>query len=213
MLFRNNIISILVKEMKLFITFSIIVLLFGCQDVSPNRTGSIYDTQGQFYGPNRKDKFLSTEIQERNEIFRSDQSLQRVEYFKDSIIEKEGNYIRLLGGSSWILSFPSLALVTDDIIIVFQVNNTVAYIRGDEIPVKHVGGVYVTQIGYLTTVVRSLGDGAVLKLADGSLLSVPKYDQFDTGWWIPPYKALLTENKLYLYNLKKGKRVWIKPIE
>ncbi len=145
---------------------------------------------------------------------------QKVEYLSDSIAEKEGKYIRLLGGSQWVLSSSTLALVTDDIIIVFQnvelkdktiVKLAVAYVDGDEIVARHVGGQYISQTGYLTTVVEALGDGAVLRLADGSLLSVPEYDQYDTGWWLPPYKALLTGNKMYLWNLKKGKRVWVNP--
>ena len=145
---------------------------------------------------------------------------QKVEYIADSIAEKTGKYIRLLGGSSWVLTLPTLALVTDDIIIVFQelelkdnkkAQIAVAYVDGDEIIVKHVGGSYVSQSGYLTTVLEVLGEGAVLKLADGSYVSVPEYDQYDTGWWLPPYKALMTSNKMYLYNLKKGKRVWINP--
>ena len=146
--------------------------------------------------------------------------MKKVEYLSDSIAEKEGKYIRLLGGSQWVLSSSTLALVTDDIIIVFQevevkdktkVKLAVAYVDGDEIVAKHVGGQYVSQTGYLTTVVEALGDGAVLKLADGSLLSIPEYDQYDTRWWLPPYKALLTGNKMYLWNLKKGKRVWVNP--
>lgn len=146
--------------------------------------------------------------------------MQKVEYLSDSIAEKEGKYIRLLGGSQWVLSSSTLALVTDDVIIVFQdvelkdktrVTLAVAYVDGDEIVARHVGGRYISQTGYLTTVVEALGDGAVLRLADGSLLSIPEYDQYDTGWWLPPYKALITGNKMYLWNLKKGKRVWVNP--
>lgn len=144
--------------------------------------------------------------------------MQKVEYLTDSIAEKEGKYIRLLGGSEWVLSSVSLALVTDDIIIVFKEvirkdktksKLAVAYVDGDEIVANYVGGKYIPQSGYITTVVEVLGDGAILKLTDGSLLSIPQYDQYDTGWWLPPYKALLTANKMYLWNLKKVKRVWI----
>lgn len=146
--------------------------------------------------------------------------MQRVEYLSDSIAEMKDRYIRLLGGSEWMLSSPTLALVTDDIIIVFQdvelkdktrVKLAIAYVDGDEIVAEHVSGRYISQTGYLTTVVEALGDGAVLRLADGSLLSIPEYDQYNTGWWLPPYKALLTENKMYLWNLKYGKRVWVNP--
>ena len=148
--------------------------------------------------------------------------MQKVEYLSDSIAKKEGKYIRLLGASSWVLSAPSLALVTDDVMIVFQelklknrkrVKVAIAYINGDEILVKHVRGRYIASTGYLTAVVKVLGDGALLKLADGSILSVPQYDQYDTGWWLPPYKALLSASKMYLWNLKKGKRVWVEPTD
>lgn len=144
--------------------------------------------------------------------------MQRVEYLSDSISEKEGEYIGLLGGSQWVLSSSTLALVTDDIFIVFQdvelkdgtsAKLAVAYVDGDEIVAKHVGGQYISQTGYLTTVVETLDNGAVLKLADASFLSIPEYDQYDTSWWLPPYKALLTGNKMYLWNLKKGRRIWV----
>ncbi|MBU4494277.1 MAG: hypothetical protein KJ874_03145 [Acidobacteria bacterium] len=145
-------------------------------------------------------------------------AMQKVEYLSDSIAEKDGKVIRLLGGSTWVLSSSSLALVPEDVIIVFQdvvlkdkktVNVAVVYVDGDEIVATHAGGTYTTSSGFLTTVVEALGDGAVLKLADGSLLSIPQYDWYDTGWWLPPYKALLTGNRMYLWNLKKGKRVWV----
>jgi hypothetical protein len=149
------------------------------------------------------------------------QGSERIEYFTDSILQKEDEYIRLLGGSSWVLSTFSTALVTDDVIIVFRdityqgqkVKMATAYVDGDEIPVRHVRGTYATSTGYLTTVVEALGDGAVLRLADGTLLSVPSYDRYDTGWWLPPYRALLTSNRSYLYNLKNGKRVWVNPLK
>jgi hypothetical protein len=149
-------------------------------------------------------------------------SLQKIEYFEDSIMEKDGEYIQLLGGSSWLLSLPSLALITDDVIIVFQeielknkkqAKVAVAYIDGEEILAKHIDGIYITQTGYLSTVVEVLGEGALLKLANGFLLSIPEYDQYDTGWWLPPYKVLLTGNMLYMYNLDKGKKVWVDSVK
>jgi len=145
---------------------------------------------------------------------------QKLEYIADSIAEKDGEYIRLLGGSSWSLSYSSLALVTDDVLIVFHRVTTkenevsvvpVVYVAGEEIPARHLGGVYSTETGYLTTVVEALSDGAFLRLDDGTLLSIPEYDQYDTGWWLPPYKALVTGNGLYLWNLKEGKKVWVDP--
>jgi hypothetical protein len=149
------------------------------------------------------------------------QTFERVKFFTDSVWEKSGTYMRLVGGSSWLLVEPSLALPTDDVIIVFrmvllrggtQVMVTTAYFDGEETTVRHVGGKVVVAPGYLTRVIRVHGDGAVLELANGMLLSVPEYDRYHTGWWLPPYKALLTGNMLYLYNLKNLKRVWVTPI-
>ena len=148
--------------------------------------------------------------------------IEKIQFFTDSIFEIDGKYMHLLGGTSWILSMPSLAMVTDEVVVLFrsikapngkQTKVAFAYIDGDEIVAGHAGGVYFTKPGYLTTVVDVFGDGAVLKLADNTLLEVPQYDRFDTGWWLPPYKALLTGNKLYLYNLKKGKRVWVSVVK
>ena len=147
--------------------------------------------------------------------------MQEVEYISDSIAETDGSYVRLLGGSIWHLSLPAYALYGDDIFIVFQDSDlygnqglmtAVVYINGDEIIAKNVSGYYLTQTGYLTTVVKEHGGGAVLELDDGTLLTVPQYDRYDTGWWLPPYKVLLTGNKEYLWNLEKGKRIWVNAI-
>jgi len=144
--------------------------------------------------------------------------MKKVDFLSDSIIRKDGKLIKLLGGSTWLLSLPTLALVTDDVIIVFEKivlekNKTIeiasVYVDGDRITATHVDGRYITDSGLITTVVESLDDGAVLKLIDGSALSIPSYDRYDTGWWLPPYKALLTSNGFYLWNLKKAKRVWV----
>ena len=81
---------------------------------------------------------------------------------------------------------------------------------GEEIPVKHVEGVYPRNPAYLTRVVGADG-GTNLRLADGSMVVVPNYDRLFVSRWTPPYKALLTGNRTYLYNLKQGRRVWIQP--
>ena len=84
----------------------------------------------------------------------------------------------------------------------------IVYIEGEEVPVKHVGGTYNTESGYLTTVVETLGRGAVLRLADDTMLSVPNNDQYAVRLAAPALQSPLGwENRLYLYNLKKGKRV------
>jgi hypothetical protein len=111
-------------------------------------------------------------------------------------------------------------LVADDIIIVSReielagkrkTRVAVAFVNGEECMAKHIGGQFLPSTGTLTSVVAAHENGAVLELMDGRLLSVPEYDRYDTGWWLPPYKALVASDEMYLWNLKKGKRVWVNP--
>ncbi len=145
-------------------------------------------------------------------------AIEKVEYIADSLIQKDGNYIKLLGGSSWELTSMSLSLVTDDVIIVFHqyVNKKgkqsilpIFYHDGEEIALRYISGSIQSEVGYITTIIEQLGEGAILRTDDGVTLSIPQYDRYDTGWWLPPYKALITGNQMYLWNLKKGKKVWI----
>ena len=147
---------------------------------------------------------------------------EKVEFIADSIAQKDGEYIKLLGGSSWLLSRSSLALVTQDVIVVFRsivgkdkeaYEVPIFYFDGEEIIAKHIDGAFVKESGFLVQVVQQFGEGAKLKLNDGTILSIPEYDRYDTGWWLPPYQALITGNGLYMWNLKKGKRVWVDGIK
>ena len=148
-------------------------------------------------------------------------AIEKVEYIADSIMQKDGNYIKLLRGSSWELTSMSLSLVTDDVIIIFHqyVNKKgkqsvlpIFYHDGEEIALRYISGSILSEAGYLTTIIEQLGEGAVLRTNDGTTLSIPQYDRYDTVWWLPPYKALITANQMYLWNLKKGKIVWIDAI-
>jgi hypothetical protein len=146
----------------------------------------------------------------------SAQTMEPVRFFADSIAEKEELVVRLSGGSSWVLASRTRAAVASEVMIVLR-DVTVSgqhvlaawlYHEGEEIPVKHVEGVYPQKnAAYLTRVVAAEGQGAMLRLADGTELSVPRYDRLFVNRWVPPYKALLTGNRIYLYNLKVGRRV------
>jgi hypothetical protein len=148
----------------------------------------------------------------------SAQTMEKVDYFPDSIAEKDEHVLRLNGGSSWLLANRTSAFVSADVIVVMRdvdvngqrVSAAWLFVGGEEIPVKHVEGVYPRNPAYLTRVVGAEG-GTNLRLADGSMVVVPKYDRFAISRWTPPYKALLTGNRTYLYNLKQGRRVWIQP--
>ena len=148
----------------------------------------------------------------------SAQTMEKVDYFPDSIAEKDEHVLRLNGGSSWLLANRTSALVSADVLVVMRdvdvngqrVPAAWLFVGGEEIPVKHVEGVYPRNPAYLTRVVGAEG-GTNLRLADGSMVVVPKYDRFAISRWTPPYKALLTGNRTYLYNLKQGRRVWVQP--
>ena len=65
-------------------------------------------------------------------------------------------------------------------------------------------------IGTFATVVKEKGDGALLILDDGKMIMIGSYDQYDTGWWMPPYPVLITG--LNMWNLRKSKKVSIDEI-
>jgi hypothetical protein len=146
----------------------------------------------------------------------SAQTMEKVDYFADSIAEKDEHVVRLNGGSSWLLAYRTPAQVSADVVVVMRdvvvngqrVAAAWLFVGGEEIPVKHVEGVYPKSPAYLTRVVSAEG-GTTLRLADGSEVSIPQYDRYYVRGWVPPYKALLTTNRAYLYNLKDGRRVWV----
>lgn len=148
----------------------------------------------------------------------SAQTMEKVDYFPDEIAEKEDHIVRLNGGSSWLLASRTSALVSADVLVVMRdidvngqrVPAAWLFVGGEEIAVKHVEGVHPRNPAYLTRVVAADG-GTTLRLADGSTVVVPKYDRVSISRWTPPYKALLTSNRTYLYNLKLGRRVWLQP--
>ena len=148
------------------------------------------------------------------------QTMEKVDYFPDSIAERDDHVIRLTGGSSWLLSNPTRAVVAAaDVMLVMRdvlvegkpVRAAWVYVAGDEIPAKHVEGVYPKNAAFLTRVVAAEDQGTKLRLADGSELLLPGYNKYISNRWIPPYKALLTDNRLTLHNLKEGKRVGVQP--
>jgi hypothetical protein len=146
----------------------------------------------------------------------SAQTMEKVDYFPDTIAEKDDHVVRLNGGSSWLLATRTLAQVSTDVVVVMRevvvngerVAAAWLFVNGEEIPVKHVEGVYPRNPAFLTRVV-SAEAGTKLQLADGSQVTIPQYDRYFVRGWIPPYKALLTNNRAYLYNLKDGRRAWV----
>ena len=85
------------------------------------------------------------------------------------------------------------------------------FVGGEEIPAKHVEGVFPTTQAFLTRVTASEDQGTRLRLADGSELLVPGYNKFLLTRVKPPYKVLLASNRLSFFNLKDGVRVQVQP--
>ena len=149
----------------------------------------------------------------------SAQTMERVIYFPDSIAEKEDHIVRLNGGSSWVLASRTSALVAADVTIVMRdvvvegksVRAAWLFVGGEEIPARHVEGVYPTNQAFLTRVIASEDQGTKLRLADGTELVLPGYNRYISNRWVPPYKALLADNRLSLYNLKESRRVGVQP--
>ena len=151
----------------------------------------------------------------------SAQTKEKVAYFQDTIAEKgdRNHIIRLNGGSSWVLAEPTLAALGTDVLVVTRdviVNGQSLkaawfYVGGDEIPAKHVEGLYPMNAAFLTRVVGVDDQGAKLRLADGTQLLVSRSNKYNVNRWTPPYKALLTGNSVYLYNLKNGTQVSVQP--
>lgn len=151
--------------------------------------------------------------------FAAAQTMEKVEYFPDSIAEKSDHVVRLSGGSSWLLADRTRALVTTDVIVVMRdvsvegksVRAAWLFVEGEEIPAKHIEGVYPTNQALLTRVVASEDQGTKLRLADGTFLLVPGYNRYISNRWVPPYKVLLTDNRINMFNLGDGKRVSVQP--
>jgi len=149
------------------------------------------------------------------------QTMEGVAYFSDSIAEKgdQSYIVRLNGGSTWLLADRTAALVSADVTVVMRevvvdgkpVAAAWVYVAGEEIPAKHVEGVYPRNPGFLTRVMASADQGTKLRLADGSELLVPGYNKYISSNWTPPYKVLLTANRLALHNLANGRRVEVQP--
>lgn len=146
------------------------------------------------------------------------QVMDKVDYFPDSIAEKDDHIVRLSGGSSWLLANASKAAqVSTDVMIVMRnvmvegkpVRAAWMYVGGEEIPAKHLEGVYPTTSAFLTRVVAAEDRGTKLRLADGTELLLPGYNSYISNRWIPPYKALLGGNRDFLYNLREGRRVGV----
>lgn len=153
--------------------------------------------------------------------------LKNVSFSRDTVTEIDGKIIKFLMGSTWVMEREIVALPLSEGVIIcdgpapkFNKDKIDEYLEAlpsvgllcykeQIVTVKRVDGLFLLQNGYLGKVVEKMGDGAILKTDDGSLWSIPQYDRYDTGYWLPPYPVVIFANQQYLINLKKGKKVWI----
>ena len=154
-------------------------------------------------------------------------ALQRVSFSTDTVSEIDGKVIKMLGGSTWLTDNEIIAQPLDEATIIcdvnapeFNKNDIQKYIKklpkkgtliyqNNVVNVTLLDGIFLLSNGYLGKVINSHGNGAVLETEEGYMWAIPEYDQYDTGYWLPPYPVLITGNEMYLINLNKGKKVWI----
>jgi len=139
---------------------------------------------------------------------------RNVTYFTDSITDESEDLITLSGGSSWLLNRDYFGLAFEDVLVILRDDNTaIIFVNGDSYRAKRVKGVAFSKPGTLATIVSSLGNGAMLETDDGIRLFFGSYEQYDTGWWLPPYEVLIDSAGLNMWHLDSMKKVWIESIE
>ena len=133
-----------------------------------------------------------------------------VRFFTTTISEVNGEILKMMDGSTWRLERSYFGLILQDAIgVMSDQRNAVIYANDNSYSARLLSGMVSTSSGNVRTVVEKMGDGTILKLDDGALLEFSSYDKYDTGWWLPPYKVLVDSTSMNMWNLNKGKKVWI----
>ena len=144
-----------------------------------------------------------------------DEELVSISYVQSSVLSTDGDLFKLMDGSRWIKTGHGMILPASDITIILtnEKGDGIAFVNGGEFEVELISGTPVLSTGLLGQVVRVRGDGAILELSDGSLWEIPQYDQYDTGYWLPPYWVIVSSDEMYLINIEKGKKVWASRVQ
>ena len=136
-----------------------------------------------------------------------------VQFFTTSISEVQDEVLKLSNSSVWVLDRRYFGLAFQDVIgVMTDQKNAILYANDYTYRARLIKGQVFTSSGTTASVIESKGNGAILKLSNGMLLEFDSYDRYYTGWWLPPYLVLLDESKMNMWNLNKGKKVWIKSI-
>jgi hypothetical protein len=143
----------------------------------------------------------------------SERLVSNASFATTTLSRADDDLLKMMDGSVWLLNRRYFGLSLEDVVIVKQDNaSAVLFIDGNEYYGKLLKGGPFWSSGLLSQVVDEQADGAILTLANGVRLAFGDYDRYDTGWWLPPYDALIDLNTMNLWNLKKGKKVWIESV-
>lgn len=148
-------------------------------------------------------------------VHAQEKELVPVTYTQSSVISTDGDLFRLMDGSRWVQTGYGMILPASDITIIItsEEGDGTAFANGVEVEVELISGSPNVSTGLLGHVVQERGDGAILQLSDGSLWEISQYDRYDTGYWLPPYRVIVSPDELYLINVGKGKRVGARPVQ
>lgn len=136
-----------------------------------------------------------------------------VQFFTSSISQVDGEILKLSNSTVWELDRSYFGLAFQDVIgLMTDSKNATIYANDNTYRAKLIRGFVATTTGTMATVIDKKGDGAILKTSNGLLLEFSSYDRYDTGWWLPPYPVLIDESKMNMWNLNKGKKVWIQSV-
>lgn len=154
---------------------------------------------------------LSSNLQVQNRV--ESIASGAIQFASTSISEVNGEIIKMIGGSTWRLNRNYLGLSLSDVIIVMSDSkNGVIYSQDNSYGARLLSGSVSTSTGQIRTVMEKIGEGSILKLDDGTLLEFSSYDKYDSGWWLPPYRVILDSSRMNMWNLEKGKKVWVQRV-
>ena len=134
-----------------------------------------------------------------------------VSFFESGVQEIEDDLLKLRNGSAWQVSgyLSSISRFKDAIVVLRARGKAAIFLDGSSRNASLLFGSYVPQSGTLDTVIKEVGDGAVLILESGGMLEVDSYDTYDTRFWLPPYQVIISDNGMYMWNLDEGEKVGI----
>lgn len=173
-------------------------------------------------------KILDKELQEsliqldRLQQLRDDQQARNraevpasgtVQFAISTIFDVNGEIVKMIDGSTWRLNRSYFGLPLNDVIIVMSnPRNGIIYTEDSSYGARLLSGSVLISSGQIRTVVEKMGEGTILKLDDGTLLEFSSYDKYDTGWWLPPYRVILESSRMNMWNIEKGKKVWVQRV-